>query len=166
MTTPELKDRLAAAVTLRQSGDVEGARDLLVELQREHPDDAAVNLQCAWAHDRLGLEHEAVPYYEAAIGHGLEEPDLGDALLGLGSTYRTLGRYEEALSTLDRAVAEFPDEHGFQVFRAMALYNNGRAKEACELLLTLLSATTSDEGIARYREAIDSYAEDLDRVWA
>ncbi len=165
MTTVEAKDRLATAIALRQSGDVEGARDLLLGLHRESPGDAQVNLQCAWAHDRLGLEEDAVPYYEAAIRLGLERSDLGDALLGLGSTYRTLGRYEEALATLDRAVAEFPDHRGFQTFRAMALYNNGRAKEACELLLVLLSDTTSDDGIAGYREAIDTYAEDLDRVW-
>ncbi len=166
MTTVEIKDRLAAAVAMRQSGDVEGAKALLLELQEESPDDARVNLQCAWTHDRLGLEAEAVRYYEAAIGLGLDRADLGDALLGLGSTYRTLGRYEEALTTLDRAVTEYPEHRGFQVFQAMALYNNGRAKEACERLLRLLSDTTSDNGIARYREAIDTYAEDLDRVWA
>lgn len=165
MTTVETKDRLAAAVAMRQEGDDEGAKALLLALHQESPDDAQVNLQCAWTHDRLGLEEEAVPFYEGAIRLGLDRSDLGDALLGLGSTYRTLGRYEEALTTLDRAVAEFPEHRGFQVFQAMALYNNGRAKDACELLLVLLSDTTSDDGIARYREAIDTYSEDLDRVW-
>ena len=33
-----------------------------------------------------------------------------DALLGLGSTYRTLGRSTEAESTLRRATEEFPDD--------------------------------------------------------
>jgi tetratricopeptide (TPR) repeat protein len=152
------KDRLATAVALRAAGEVTEAKDLLVQLQGEHPDDPEVNLQCAWAHDLLGLESEAVPYYEAAIRLGLADADRRDALLGLGSTYRTLGRYEDALATLD--------DGGMKVFRAMTLYNNQRAKEACELLLTLLSRTTSDETITVYRRAIDIYAADLDRTWS
>ena len=166
MSVVDSRDRLATAVALRETGKVTEAKDLLVDLQRENPDDAEVNLQCAWAHDRLGLEGEAVPYYEAAIRLGLDQVDLRDALLGLGSTYRTLGRYEEALSTLDRGVDEFPDDGGMKVFRSMALYNNRRGKEACELLLTLLSTTTADETIAAYRSAIDTYAADLDRTWS
>jgi tetratricopeptide (TPR) repeat protein len=166
MSVVDSKDRLAMAVALREAGEVTEAKDLLVELQRDHPDDAEVNLQCAWAHDRLGLEREAVPYYEVAIRLGLDRADHKDALLGLGSTYRTLGQYEEALSTLDRGVEEFPDDGGMKVFRAMALYNNERGKEACELLLTLLSTTTSDDTIVAYRRAIDIYAADLDRTWS
>jgi tetratricopeptide (TPR) repeat protein len=166
MSAVDSKDRLAAAVALRAAGELAEAKDLLVQLQSEHPDDPEVNLQCAWAHDRLGLESEAVPFYEAAIRLGLDDTDRKDALLGLGSTYRTLGRYEEALSTLDRGVEEFPDHGGMKVFRAMALYNNQRGKEACELLLSLISATTADETIASYRRAIDIYAADLDRTWS
>jgi tetratricopeptide (TPR) repeat protein len=166
MSVVDSKDRLAAAVALREAGELTEAKDLLVQLQSEHPADPEVNLQCAWAHDRLGLESEAVPYYEAAIRLGLDDTDRRDALLGLGSTYRTLGRYEEALSTLDRGVEEFPDHGGMNVFRAMALYNNQRSKEACELLLILISATSADETIAAYRRAIDIYAADLDRTWS
>jgi len=166
MSAVDSKDRLARAVALREAGEVNEAKDVLLELQREHPEDAEVNLQCAWAHDRLGLEREAIPYYEAAIRLGLDQADRKDALLGLGSTYRTLGRYEEALSTLDRGVEEFPDDGGMKVFQAMALYNNSRGKEACELLLTLLSTTTADDTIASYRRAIEIYAADLDRTWS
>jgi len=157
---------LATAVALREAGEVSEAKDLLVQLQHERPDDAQVNLQCAWAHDRLGLESEAIPYYETAIRLGLDDSDRKDALLGLGSTYRTLGRYQEALATLDRGVEEFPDDGGMKVFRAMALYNNGRGKEACEQVLALLSKTTADETISAYRRAIDIYAADLDRTWS
>lgn len=166
MSNVAVTDHLAAAIAMRESGDAAGARELLLALHRESPEDARVNLQCAWVHDKLGLESEAVPFYEAAIRIGLDAEDLENALLGLGSTYRTLGRYDEALATLDRAVTEYPENRGAQVFRAMALYNTGHAKEACEALLHLLSATTGDEGISRYRPAIDEYAEDLDRVWS
>jgi tetratricopeptide (TPR) repeat protein len=155
------QDLLAEAVVLRQNGQVEE----LAGLCRRYPEDAGLNLQCAWAHDKLGLEREAVPYYERALSLGLEDQDLRDALLGLGSTYRALGEYDRALGTLTRGVERFPDDHGMAVFHVMALYNGGRAKEACEKLLTLLLDTTSDQAILGYRDAIEIYAADLDRVW-
>ena len=34
--------------------------------------DAEVLYQCAWIHDVMGLETEAVPYYEQAIANGLD----------------------------------------------------------------------------------------------
>ncbi|MGH3650981.1 MAG: tetratricopeptide repeat protein [Acidimicrobiia bacterium] len=166
MTTDHaLGDRLAGAISLRQQGLDEEAREQLLELHRESPEDASVNLQCAWVHDKLGLEREAVPFYEAALRLGLTGDELHSALLGLGSTYRALGEHRKALSTLDRAVDEYPEDRGLGVFRAMALYNNGRAKEACESLLTILVDTTGDESITRYEGALREYAQDLDRTW-
>lgn len=165
MSMVDLESRLAEAVRLRESGNTEQALEILVDLHREQPDDAQVNLQSAWANDKLGREREAVPFYERAIELGLEDAELRDALLGLGSTYRALGAYDKALTTLDRAVATFPNDTGLVVFRAMALYNAHQYKEACETLLRVLSATTAASDIAVYREAIDLYAADLDRTW-
>jgi tetratricopeptide (TPR) repeat protein len=166
MTThSSIANRLAAAVALRESGRDDEALSALLELQRESPGDALVNLQCAWIHDKLGLEREAVPFYERALELGLAGQDLHDALLGLGSTYRALGRYDEALSTLSRGVTEFPQDRGLQVFQAMAFYNKGRPKDACELLLTIIAETTAENSVATYRRAIAEYAADLDRTW-
>lgn len=166
MSTLHFEDRLAAAVSLRENGEVEKARAMLIELQAERPDDASVNLQCAWAHDKLGLETEAVPFYERALEIGLEGPELESALLGLGSTHRALGEYEKAVSTLQRGVESFPGRRSIKVFLAMALYNNGQAKEACETLLRIISETTNDPEIIALKNAIDTYAADLDRSWA
>lgn len=159
-------ERLAQAVALREQDQDEVARTLLTELHSERPDDASVNLQCAWVHDKLGLEREAVDYYETALEKGLKDDDLHDALLGLGSTYRALGEYEAALDTLTRAVDEFPADNALRVFHAMALYNTGQAKLACETLLHVLVETSGDEMVVRYRAAIDDYAADLDRTWS
>ena len=161
-----IENTLETAIAAREAGRVAEARDLLLELVSAHPNDPRVNLQCAWAHDRMGLEAEAVPYYERALELGLADGDLNGALLGLGSTYRALGKYPEALRILERGVAEFPDDQGMKIFHAMALYNNGQAKAACESLLTVLSVTNQEEGIARYQRAIAEYALDLDRSWA
>jgi tetratricopeptide (TPR) repeat protein len=157
--------RLADATSLRQAGRDEEARLLLLQLHEERPDDPLVNLQCAWVHDKLGLESEAVPFYEQALRLGLDGGDLHDGLLGLGSTYRALGEYESARSTLRRAVAEFPSDRALQTFLAMALYNTGEAKEACEILLRIVAETSADPELSAYREALSRYSEDLDRTW-
>ena len=157
--------RLADATSLRQAGRDEEARLLLLELHEDRPDDPLVNLQCARVHDKLGLESEAVQFYEQGLRLGLQGRDLRDALLGLGSTYRALGDYENARSTLRRAMAEFPSDRALQTFLAMALYNTGEAKEACEILLRVVVETSADPGLGAYREALSLYSEDLDRTW-
>ncbi|SEK63676.1 tetratricopeptide repeat protein [Nonomuraea pusilla] len=162
-SSPGRDERLAEAVGLRERGEHERARSLLVRLAGEHPGDAEVAYQTAWAHDVLGLEAEAVPFYERSLaGPGLSPEDRRGALLGLGSTYRVLGRYAEAVETLRRGVEEFPQDGALRAFLAMALHNAGGHGEAMRLLLGLLAATSDDEGVRRYRRAIEFYAADLD----
>ncbi|GGL94432.1 hypothetical protein GCM10010129_42980 [Streptomyces fumigatiscleroticus] len=154
---------LADAVLLREQGDLTQARRRLLALAAEHPDDAEVAYQTAWAHDALGLEADAVPYYERSLGlPGLSGQDRRGALLGLGSTYRVLGRHAEAVSTLRRGTEEFPEDRALRTFLAMALYNTGDHHEAMRILLGLLAATSRDPYVNRYRRAIEHHAEDLD----
>src|ERR1700759_3279226 len=123
--------RLAQAVALRAAGEREQARLLLVTLSTEFPDDAEVAYQTAWAHDVLGLEAEAVPFYEHALaGDGLSGEDRRGARLGHASTLRSLGRYPEAVEAFRRGIAEFPDDNALRTFLAMALYNAGEHHEA------------------------------------
>ncbi|MFE6286458.1 tetratricopeptide repeat protein [Streptomyces sp. NPDC057877] len=153
---------LAAAVRLREEGQHEQARQRLLTLAAAHPDDPQVAYQTAWAHDVLGLEAEAVPFYERGLhGPGLSEEDRRGAFLGLGSTYRVLGRYEEAVGVLRQAVAEFPDDGALRTFLAMALFHTDDHHEAMRLLLSLLASTSEDPHIRRYRRAIEHYAQDL-----
>lgn len=158
-------ESLRGAIELRLSGQAEKAREILLKLVEAYPDDAEVNYQTAWVHDILGCEREAVPFYVQAIELGLKGEDLEGALLGLGSTYRTLGKYEQAETTLRRGLKEFPQKRVFQIFLAMTLYNLERNHEAMELLLTNIVETTTDESILGYRRAILLYATQLDRVW-
>ncbi|MFB6597109.1 tetratricopeptide repeat protein [Streptomyces diastaticus] len=152
-----------AAVRLREEGRPRKARELLLPLCAAHPEDAGLAYQTAWVHDVLGLEAEAVPHYRRALAlPGLAEADRRGALLGLGSTYRVLGRAEEAVETLSGGVREFPDDAALRAFLAMALYSAGRPKEALELALAVLADTSADPGIAAYRRAIRHYADDLD----
>jgi len=158
-------DRLAEAIRLREQGDPGRARSLLLRLAEQYPADAEIAYQTAWAHDVLGLEAAAVPFYERALaGGGLSPDDRRDALLGLGSTCRTLGRYAEAERTLRRGVDEFPGDAALLTFLAMALYNTGGHHEATSILLTLLADTSQDPRVRQYHRAITHYARDLDAV--
>ncbi|MFF2624744.1 tetratricopeptide repeat protein [Kitasatospora griseola] len=156
---------LAQAVQLREQGRAEQARTRLLLLTERYPDDAEIAYQTAWAHDVLELEAEAVPFYERALSTaGLTDEDRHGAFLGLGSTYRVLGRYEQAVRTLGRALEEFPDDPALQAFLAMALYNRGEGRQAVRLLLRTLAATSGDRRVQDYRRAIEHYADDLDGV--
>ncbi|HEU6445625.1 MAG TPA: tetratricopeptide repeat protein [Gaiellaceae bacterium] len=158
-------ERLARAVELRERGEDEQARQLLLELRSEFPDDAQIAVQTAWVHDSLGLEEEAVEHYRAALAGELTDDELRAAFLGLGSTYRALGRDAESDETFRQGIEHFPDFGALHAFHAMTLYNLGRPREAVRELLVLLLATSSDPSIERYRRSLTAYTEDLDRSW-
>ncbi len=160
---PDDDGRLADAVRLREAGEHQEARRRLLALAAEFPGDARTAYQTAWAHDVLGLEAQAVPFYERAVSlPGLPEQDRRGALLGLGSTYRVLGRRADAVRTLRQGVEEFPDDGGLRAFLALALHDAGEHREATALLLRLLAATSADPGVRAHRRAIEFYAADLD----
>lgn len=153
------------AVSLREAGNADQSRELWLSLLEKNPDHPVILYQTAWTHDVLGLEREAVPFYEKAIELGLPGEELAGAMMGLGSTYRTLGEYEKAKALFEQAAAQFPDRKEFIVFYSMVLYNLGENPKAMEGVLTLLAETSADEGIQSYRRAISFYADKLDKVW-
>lgn len=153
--------RLAEAVALREGGQAEQARPLLIALAAEHPDDAEVQYQAAWVHDYLGLEDEAVPYYERALMLGLPEPELEGLVLGLGSTYRNVGRISDSLTLLERGIHNYPANHAMRCFLALSRLSNGEPNEALALAFDVILATSSAPSIERYRRALTSYREEL-----
>jgi tetratricopeptide (TPR) repeat protein len=150
---------------LRSEGKHEQARLLAMELATSSPGDAELQYEAACLHDYLGLEGQAVAFYQAAISGNLSQEHLRSALLGLGSTYRTLGRYSEAQATLLEGVSRFPDAREMKVFLAMALHNLGESKQAIESLLLLIAETSNDPSILEYKAAIEFYAQDIERCW-
>lgn len=150
---------------LRRAGKHEEACTLAVSLASQFPGDTELQYQTACVHDFLGREAQAVPFYLAALSGELAAEHLRSAYLGLGSTYRVLGRYPEAVRTLREGLARFPDAAELKAFLAMALHNLGQSKHAVELLLTLLAESSSDSQIQSYREALLFYAQDIERSW-
>ncbi|WP_231573480.1 tetratricopeptide repeat protein [Paenibacillus sp. FSL H7-0737] len=138
---------------------------MLLELYEQNGNDAELLYQLAWTHDVLGLEREAIPYYEKSLTLGLSSEQKVGALLGLGSTYRTLGEYENSKAILEQAIHEYPENKEFPVFLAMTLHNLGDHSLAMGMLLKLLAETSADEGIRSYSKAISYYSDKLEQVW-
>lgn len=159
-----MNDILKKAIKLRESGEVKEANLILVELAKESPNNAIINYQCAWSFDVLGMEKEAVPFYEKAIELGLPEKDLKEAYLGLGSTYRTIGHYEKSKELLKEGISKY-GINSLKVFLAMTLYNLGEHTEAMRILLKIIAETSADESILDFKKAIVFYSDKLDELW-
>lgn len=158
-------DSLTIAIQHRENRNFAESGRIMLQLFSDNPLDAQINYHFAWLCDVQGKEKEAVPFYETAISGDLPHDDLRGALLGLGSTYRTLGEYEKSVNVLKRGMSEFPEAKEFPVFLSMALYNTRNSKDAVSILLNLLLKVTDNDDIQRYKNAIALYAEDLDKVW-
>lgn len=156
---------LREAIEYRKSGQHKQSNELILELVKASPHDPELNYQCAWSFDLLGEEAQAVPFYEKAIKLGLSERDLEGALLGLGSTYRTLGEYGESQRVFLKGIKLFSDNNAMKVFYAMTLYNLKEHDAAMVILLRCLTETSADKDIAAYKRAIEFYSDKLDETW-
>jgi tetratricopeptide (TPR) repeat protein len=109
--------------------------------------------------DRNGDEAEAIPFYEEALRLGLPQADRRGALLGLGSSLRNVGRHDDAVATLERAVAEFPDDAALRAFLSLALYSKGNKRAA---MVELLDLTIKYAPVGQYSRALRGYRDSLD----
>ncbi len=155
---------LEKAIRLREEGHAKEAVDILKKLLEMDSENAQVNYQCAWCHDVLGLEKEAIPYYEKALEIGLPDIDSKEAYLGLGSTYRTVGDFKKSETTLIEGIERY-DDNAIKTFLAMTKYNLGKHDQAMEILLKLLAETSDDPSIKAFKKAIVYYADKLDVKW-
>ena len=159
-----MRKKLDLAINLRNAGRKKESNELLVKLVEKFPSDAFINYQCAWSFDLLGNESAAVPFYENAINLGLSGKELEGALVGLGSTYRTLGEYEKSKQVLLKGMDLFPNNKAIQVFYSLTLYNLKDHDYAMELLLTCLIDTSSDKEILNYKKALNFYSDKLNEI--
>jgi tetratricopeptide (TPR) repeat protein len=148
------KPELDAIVGARAHGQAEEIFPRLQKLDARHPNVAEINYQLAWTCDVLGRAAEALPYYEKAIALGLPPNELSGALIGLGSTLRTLGQLERSAEVLRSGKVQFPDNAEFDVFLALTLHAAGHHADALRLALDTLCDTTEDPGLTAYQRAI------------
>jgi tetratricopeptide (TPR) repeat protein len=122
------------------------------------PDVAVAHYLAAWARDAQGSEADALIHYEKAFALGLSGENLRGALLGAGSTCRTLGRFDRSEEILRRGIQDYGDASEFAAFLALTLYSAGRFREAISILLQLVADTATDVHIKRYERALRYYA--------
>jgi tetratricopeptide (TPR) repeat protein len=151
---------------LSNEGKYEEALSLAKTLLTESPDNPDIHFEYACLLDGQGYEREAVSHYEQAIAGGLSGEELEMATINLGSTYRALGEYEQAVRVWRDGLQHFAENRALQVFAAMGLYNLGHYQEATHLLLRTIAETSNDPWLQHYRRAILFYADKLDKMWS
>ncbi|GJM42031.1 MAG: hypothetical protein DHS20C20_23130 [Ardenticatenaceae bacterium] len=160
-----IEETIARAKKLRRDDELEASQELLLDLLSENPDDPLVLYEVGGSFDVMGEEKDAIPYYQKAIKEGLDGDDLQECLVCLGSSHRNVGNFDDSVETLEKAVAQFPENNSGNVFLALAYYSDGREDEAVRLLLDLLLKTTNDQNILDYADPLDYYKDNLDEVW-
>jgi len=148
------KPELDAIIGARHGGQVEHVLGLLQKLDARFPNVAEIAYQLAWTCDVLDRAAEAIPHYERAFTLGLAPNDHAGALLGLGSTLRSIGQLTRSAEVLRSGQHLFPDHREFDVFLALTTHDLGQHAEAMKLLLLALTDTTEDPGITTYQRAL------------
>lgn len=155
------KEELDAIIGARAYGQFKEILPRLLRLDAKHPNVAEINFQLAWTCDGLDRADDALPYYEKAIALGLPPNELSGALIGLGSTLRTLGQLERSAEVLRSGKVQFPLNVEFDVFLALTLHAQDKHAESLRLVLDTLCDTTEDPGLTAYQRAIRHQASKL-----
>jgi tetratricopeptide (TPR) repeat protein len=159
------EETLLQAKKLRQADELEESQELLLALLEEYPDDPQVLFEVGGAFDIMGFESEAIPYYQQAIDAGLEGAELHECLICLGSSYRNVGEFDQAVEVLESATDRYPENKSSRAFLALAYYSDEQYEDAVRVLMDLLLETTDDDDILAYADTLDFYKDNLDEVW-
>ncbi|MCA9950394.1 MAG: tetratricopeptide repeat protein [Anaerolineales bacterium] len=160
-----IKQTISKAKELRRADELDESQELLLSLLDEYPNDPQVLFEVGGAYDVLDEARIALSYYQKAIDAGLEGDSLEECLVCIGVCQRGLGEMSTAVATLEKAVAQFPDNNSSRVFLALAYYSDGQDDKAVQLLLDLLITTTQDPEILEFAGVFDYYKDNLDEVW-
>ncbi|MEW6743493.1 MAG: tetratricopeptide repeat protein [Planctomycetota bacterium] len=120
-------------MTLVDSGDVEGAAQLLRKAHFRHPADLWLTHELIRSVGQLAgsLSMEAARYVMAAVAL---RPENAGVWFGVGTAYEQAGEQEAALSAYRKAAGLDPDYADAQRQVGSVLYRLGRYEEAVEML--------------------------------
>ena len=108
----------------------------------------------AFSHDAAGREAKAIPFYRRAIARGLSRADLRDALIGLGSSLRSVGQTRAAIRTLQKARTLFPRDPAVVLFLALAHASAGQHALALRQVADALLRESKNPLLAPYRKVL------------
>ena len=156
--TPELEATIADIFGRRDREQMQPTIDAFLALLAEHPGQPEVLYEVGGSYDTAGEEQTALGYYEAALAAGLSGDTLRRCLMQYGSTLRLLGRYDESVVALDKALTGWPDSPSVRAFHALALHAAGRSDGAVGELLALVADGIRTPDVLRYEAALHGNA--------
>jgi cyanophycin synthetase len=124
--------------------------------------DAVAEYEAGGVHDSAGRADEAVPHYERALELGLPPALDPRCRLQLASSLRNLDRLGEAIAIFDDAVRRYPDDAALRLFRAFALVDAGREREALVDVIDLARTRIDAPEIERYARSLHNYTRELE----
>ena len=154
----KMKKELELAIALRTTNKLEDAEKIFNNLSTKYPKNANIQYHFAWLCDIMDREFEAVKLYEKSIRLGLKGANLKGCLLGLGSSYRNIGKLKQSLKVLESAEEQFPECFEFKIFRSMTLFDQGEYNKAFQILLDTITKINKNKGVENYKKAIEYYA--------
>jgi tetratricopeptide (TPR) repeat protein len=104
--------------------------------------------------DAAGHESQAIPLYRRALAASLKGDDLHTALIGLGSSLRTTGKTQAAITTLRKARRLFPRDIVVILFLALAHYDAGQKDLAIRQLGDALLKESKQPRLKRYHRVL------------
>lgn len=160
-----IQETINRARGLRRDDQLEESQELLLDLLEAHPNNPLVLFEVGGAYDVLGDVVTANEFYQQALDQGLEDPERQECLICLGINHRGLGDAETAVSILEDAAKQFPDDNSIRTFLALAYYSDGQDELAVQTLMDILLKTTQDEAILAYADTLEYYKDNLDEIW-
>jgi len=125
------------------------------------PDDVEAQIAAAYGCDRVGLEHDAIKYYERAWALGVPEEQRKGFAVGFGSTLRNVGRADEAVAILADAITAYPDYAALRAFLALALFSAGHPRAALAAMLGVALDAARAGAFDGYELALTEYHQEL-----
>lgn len=152
---------IAAVRALREAGRHAEHLAAAREASAQFPESADAQIEAAYAHDRAGLERDAIRYYDAAHRLGVSASERRRFTVGYGSTLRNVGRVDEAIAILANAIADDPDYPAYAAFLALALAAAGHPRAALAAMLGCALDAARPDAFDGYERALTEYHREL-----
>jgi len=146
---------------LRVAGRSEEHLAAAKALAAAHPDDPHAQFEAACGLDRLGLEHQAIRYYDEVYRLGVPPELARTFVVGYGSTLRNVGRIDDAIAILGQAIADDPGYPAYAAFLALALLAGGHPRAAVATMLGCALDAARPGVFDGYERALTEYHREL-----
>lgn len=130
-------------------------------LAANYPQYARAHFEYANALDYCGQESLAIDHYQTALDQGIGQPYDLYTMIQLGSSYRNVERYDDAVAILEQALNLNPNDASTVMFYSLALHSAGRGTDALKATLTYILSNTHDKEQLRYGEPLKRYIDNL-----